>query len=82
MTMEMLRAGGSAVEEWLTGLYNDALNTEMLPSDWTTAEIVPLFKKGDKTERNKYRSISLLSYLYKIVAKIMQKRIDFWEETI
>ena len=82
VTTEMLRAGGRAVEEWLTKLCNDALHGGMLPSDWTASEIVPLFKKGDKTERNNYRPISLLSHSYKIIAKILQKRLELKEEAI
>ena len=78
----MLQVGGETVEKWLFRLYNDALQRGSLPTDWTAAEIVPLFKKGDVTERNNYRPISLLSHSYKAMAKSLQKRIEAKEETI
>lgn len=82
LPVEILKAGGHPVETWLTKLYNEALQMGNLPRDWTSAEIVPIFKKGDPTDRSNYRPISLLSHSYKVLAKILQKRIESKEETI
>jgi hypothetical protein len=37
---------------------------EELPEDWKESVIVPIHKKGDKTDCNNYRSISLLPNTY------------------
>jgi hypothetical protein len=41
-------------------------NKEELPDQWKKSTIVPIHKKGDKTDCSKYRGISLLSTSYKI----------------
>ena len=35
--------------------------TEEIPQDWTTTLIHPIHKKGDKTDANNYRGISLFT---------------------
>ena len=45
------------------------MSTGTLPRDWTTANIVPVFKKGDK--KTNYRPISLTSTVVKVIEKII-----------
>jgi hypothetical protein len=40
---------------------------EELPHQWKESIVVPVHKKGDKTDCSNYRGISLLSAPYKIV---------------
>ena len=45
------------------------------------AQVLPNFKKEDKTEKNNYRLISLISNVSKILEKLMYKRLySFLEE--
>jgi len=37
-----------------------------LPDAWKESIIVPIYKKGDKTDSNNYRGISLLPNTYKV----------------
>ena len=39
------------------------------------AKVVPVFKKGNPTEVNNYRPISLLSVMSKVLEKIMHRRV-------
>ena len=47
------------------------MNTE----EWKESIIVPIHKKGDKTDCNNYRSISLLPTTYKILSNIPLSRL-------
>jgi hypothetical protein len=46
-----------------------------LPQQWKESIIVPIYKKGDKTDSNNYRGISLLSTAYKILSNILLARL-------
>ena len=50
----------------LTLIFNSSLHQGELPMDWKHANIVPVFKKGDKTLTSNYRPISLTSISCKI----------------
>jgi hypothetical protein len=58
-------------------LINSIWNKEELPDQWTKSIIVSIHKKkGDKTDCNYYRGISLLSTSYKIVSNILLSRLS------
>ena len=42
-------------------IYTQSYQTGILPNDWLTANIVPVYKKGDKSNPVNYRPISLTS---------------------
>jgi len=42
-----------------------------LPEEWKESIIVPVYKKGDKTDCSKCRGISLLPTVYKIASNIL-----------
>jgi hypothetical protein len=54
---------------------NSALNKKKLPDQWKESIIVPVHKKGDKTDCNNYRGISLLPTSYNIVSNIFLSRL-------
>jgi hypothetical protein len=50
-------------------------NKEELPHQWKESIVVPIHKKGDKTDCSNYRGISLLSTSYKILSNILLSRL-------
>jgi hypothetical protein len=48
---------------------------EKLPEKWKESIIVPIHKKGDKTDCINYRGISLLLTTYKILSNILLSRL-------
>jgi hypothetical protein len=50
-------------------------NKEELPHQWKESIVVPIDKKGNKTDCSNYRGISLLSTSYKILSNILLSRL-------
>jgi hypothetical protein len=68
---ELIEAGGEILLSAIHKLINSVWNKEELPDQWKESIIVPIHKKGDKTDCNNYRRISLLSASYKILWTIL-----------
>jgi hypothetical protein len=60
---EMIKAGGRTIPYEIHKLIIAIWNKEELPEELF---IVPIYKKGDKTDCSNYRGISLLLTMYKI----------------
>ena len=56
----------------LTLIYKESLEKSELPIQWRSANITPLFKKGDKLEAANYRPVSLTSIPCKIMEGIIR----------
>ena len=52
-----------------------SLDSGTLPSDWTSANIVPVFKHNDRHQQSNYRPISLTSLVVKVMEKIVHSQI-------
>jgi hypothetical protein len=63
-------------------LINSNWNKEELTDRWKVSIIVPVHKKGDKTDCNNYRGISLLSTPYKIVLNILLSTLSLYVDEI
>lgn len=59
----------------LTTLYNQFLSVGYVPSEWHTAHIVPVHKKGVTGDVGNYRPISLTCVTSKILERIVVNRI-------
>ena len=55
---------------------------EMLPEQWKESIIVPIYKKGEKTNCTNYRGISLLLTSYKILSNIILGRLTPYVDEI
>ena len=55
-------------------LINMSISNGIFPDTLKIAEVIPVFKKGNKLSCNNYRPISLLSNLSKIFEKILHER--------
>jgi hypothetical protein len=73
---EMIKAGGETLYSEIHRVICPVWITEELPQQWKESIIVPIYKKGDKTDCNNYRGISLLSTAYKILSNILLARLS------
>ena len=81
ITNQILKKASFILVPILCDMFNKILNTGTYPSAWGEAIIVPIHKKGDKTNPNNYRGIALLSCISKIFMKIINKRLVQWADT-
>ncbi len=79
---EMIKCSGEAGIDMLHKLITRVWETGRAPADWKKALLVPLLKKGDPTDLNNYRGISLLSLPGKVYALISRQRLQSWAESI
>jgi hypothetical protein len=71
-----------AIRSEIHKLINSIWNKEELPEQWKASIIAPIYKKGDKTDCNNYRGISLLSTIYKILSNVLLSRSTPYAEKI
>ena len=56
-------------------IFTQSLNSGNLPEDWLTANVTPIFKKGDRANATNYRPISLTSIFCKLLEHILYHSI-------
>uniref|UniRef100_A0A8D8TNG9 Craniofacial development protein 2 n=1 Tax=Cacopsylla melanoneura TaxID=428564 RepID=A0A8D8TNG9_9HEMI len=79
---EVLKAGGDIIAKKLHMLILEIWEKEEIPDEWKEAVVIPIFKKGNKHDCNNYRGISLLSTPYKVLSKIVMKRVEAFTDSI
>ena len=55
--------------------FNYCIDKSEFPNDLKHADIVPLYKKNNKCEKENYRPVSILSNLSKIYEKLMYNQL-------
>jgi hypothetical protein len=71
ITASVLKTCADILCRPLSMLFGQSFDSGVLPSDWRTAIICPIFKKGDKFDPGNYRPVSLTSLVVKIMESII-----------
>jgi hypothetical protein len=79
---ELIMAGGETLHSEIHKLICSIWNKEKLPKQWKESIIIPIHKKGDKTDCNNYQGIPLLSNAYKISSTILLARLTLYVHEI
>ncbi len=71
----VLKRVKNSIIENLVKIFNYSIESRNVPTDWKSANVVPVYKKGDKTNAGNYRPISLTSVIGKLLESILTKHI-------
>jgi hypothetical protein len=72
---KLLHEAGYSIVPSLTRLINMSLSLSKVPKKWKLANVIPLFKSGEKSDVNNYRPVSLLSCVSKMLERIVFKHL-------
>ena len=75
MKLPLLKLGAQELAPGLRMFYQLSLDQGKLPTDWKTANVSPVFKKGNRSSPANYRPISLTSVSYKILEHVIHSNI-------
>ena len=75
ITKELLKDEEEEILETLKTLFNKCLDIGKVASDWKKAVTVLLYKEGDKQDLNNCIPIALLSQIYKLLSRILVRRL-------
>ena len=70
-----LKATSMEISPMLTHLFQQSLNSGILPAQWKHAHITPIHKKGDRTNPKNYRPISLTSVVCKTMEHVIVSQL-------
>ena len=72
---ELLKRGSEGLLQRLLEIITESWRKGKVPQDWKDAQLVTIFKKGDRRVCGNYRGISLLSIPGKVFARILLNRL-------
>jgi hypothetical protein len=85
---ELIKAGGSKICSEIHKLIISVYNKEEFSDQWKESIIVPIYKKGDKTDCSNYRGISLfINYIQNSIKHLSLKvnlicRGNYWGSSV
>jgi hypothetical protein len=69
------------ISPYLLHVFNRIFDTGIYPESWCKGIIVPIHKKGDKSNPANYRGITLVNIMAKIFSLVLRNRISKWCES-
>jgi len=75
ISSKLLKLAPEELSDYLLILFNKGLKLQQIPAIWKTANITPIFKKGNRSDPVNYRPISLTSVLCKMFEHIITSNL-------
>ena len=72
MSPRLLKYISNEIAHPLTVIFNLSLQEGIVPLDWRTANVTPIYKKGTKSLAENYRPVSLTSHLSKVLEALLR----------
>ena len=70
-----MKATNHSISPYLEILFSKCIQEGVFPDSYKIAQVIPLFKGGDREDPNCYRPISLLPTISKILEKLLATRL-------
>ena len=70
-----LKQAAESLAPYLTRMFQLSLDEGKIPDEWRKANIVPIFKKGEKHQPSNYRPVSLTSIACKLLEHIIHSTV-------
>ena len=77
----LIKAGSDSLTPVLAQLFTAVFRSGRFPPDWALGAITPIHKKGDTTDPNNYRGITVGHVLGKLYAIVINNRLTDWLES-
>ena len=71
----VLRDGASVLAGPIARLINTGTDNACVPAEWKLAEICPIFKRDDEFDKSKYRPVSILVLLDKVLRDVCKSSL-------
>ena len=78
--MRIIKDKAHVYSHRLTIIFNNCIKNSKFPDILKYADITPVFKKGDTTDKSNYRPISTLSNFSKIFEKLIYSQVNSYME--
>lgn len=75
INLELLKYASNKTQIKILNFINVCWHSGHVPEEWNTAQISPIFKKGDRSDPRNYRGICILNSCYKLYVKIINNRL-------
>ena len=76
ITSRELAEAADSLFEGLFSIFKNSLQRGIFPSNWKTGEVVPVFKKGIKSDCANYRPLTMLNLNRKILESVVCDSLD------
>ena len=75
MSARLLRVRADLIANSLCSIFNCSINSGVFPDEWKCCKVIPLFKRGARSDLNNYRPISIITVVAKVFERIIYDQI-------
>ena len=72
---KLLKSISEEISRPLWIIFRKSIDEGVIPDDWKTANVIPLFKSGSRSRAENYRPISLTSQVCKVLESVIRERL-------
>ena len=75
ISARLLRECSDLIANHLCSIFNQSIVTGVFPDEWKLSKVIPLFKRGERSDLNNYRPISIIPVVAKVFERIVYDQL-------